>query len=202
MATPGPDGGHPSSETSGVCLEGTPFFWPAAGGGASWRGAAVARRGLARLGPSSARLSAACGGSTRIGAVQIGSVRTEPGRDQTRPAQFGPAQCRAVRRENNAGQYSRDRDGSARERRDSVLARCAVGTARHRTRTQTAQHGSARVRRGAGTDQTSTARSERSAAQRETAQLGADRIGSQTVRCSSAQSTRLGARQWGTSEVH
>ena len=54
-------GGHPSSETPGVCLEGTPFFWPAAGGGASWRGAAVARRGLARLGPSSARLSAACG---------------------------------------------------------------------------------------------------------------------------------------------
>ena len=35
-------------------------------------------------------------------------------------------------------------------------------------------------------------------AQRETAQLGADRIGSQTVRCSSAQSTRLGARQWGS----
>ena len=47
-------------QTSTRCL-GDPFFWPAAGGGASWRGAAVARRGLARLGPSSARLSAACG---------------------------------------------------------------------------------------------------------------------------------------------
>ena len=166
MATPGPDGGHPSSETPGVCLEGTPFFWPAAGGGASWRGAAVARRGLARLGPSSARLSAACGGSTRIGAVQIGSVRTEPGRDQTRPAQFGPAQCRAVRRENNAGQYSRDRDGSARERRElsAGAVRGRNSTAQDENADGTAWFGASAARSWNRPDQHGTQRAQRSAA--------------------------------------